>query len=404
MSANTTIADVMVSFTNKAKDKFKFTPKQHKVLRLIQMCKTGNLGSHIEKCNSCGIKKVHYNSCGNRNCPNCQGVNKEKWLLDRAYDLLPVKYFHAVFTVPSELRVLFKYNQKTLYNLLFKSVKETLFEFGLDPRQKMEAKLGVIAILHTWNQQMQYHPHIHCIIPGGGINTKGEWKKSKGKGDYLFSVKAMSRKFSKKFIINLVAYYKANKLSIPSHDTHWKTPKAFYKTKSKLYELDWVVYAKEAFGGPGQVLEYLSRYTHRIAISNHRILCMNKTHVTFSYLDRKTNTTKTKQVKGEDFIALFLQHVLPHRFTKIRHYGFLSSRSKTADLRIIRKELKTKHPGLKVKLSTREIMIKTKGIDPYVCTKCKKGMMVVIKIMPSIRGSPRKYFAKDKLIDIERLY
>jgi hypothetical protein len=266
----------------------------------------------------------------------------------------------------------------------------------------MEAKLGVISILHTWNQQLQYHPHIHCIIPAGGINNKGEWKNSKGEWNYLFSVKALSSKFKKKFLINLVKLYKKKALNIPSRDPKWNTANEFYKTKSKLYNSKWVVYAKEAFGGPEQVLEYLGRYTHRIAISNYRIIAMSDTHVTFRYLDRVANKTATKSIRGEQFIKLFLQHVLPFRFIKIRHYGFLSSRSKTTDLAQIRKVLNAKNPGLKLKLSAREITIKTKGVDPYVCPKCKKGMLVVVEISPSSRGSPDRGFAKDKMVALEK--
>ena len=396
------IGHILKTFKASALDEHTFTPVQHKVLRLLPMCRTSKLGSHIEKCDTCHSKKVHYNSCGNRHCPNCQGIKKEKWIDDRYFDLLPVKYFHGVFTVPSELRTLFKYNKKLLYDLLFKCVKETLFEFGLDKRQKLEAKMGVICILHTWNQQLQYHPHIHCIIPAGGLDKDGNWKETKGKKDFLFSVKALSSKFKKKFLINLAELYKTNQIKIPNHALLWNTPSNFYHSKSILYNRDWVVYAKESFGGPQQVFEYLGRYTHRIAISNQRILKLDETHVTFKYLDRKNNQSKTKTVKGEDFVKLFLQHVLPPRFTKIRHFGFLSSRSKKADLALIRKAINAHDPGLKVKLSTREFIIKTKGVDPYICRKCKIGTMVVIDFTPSIRGSPRR-FAQDKTIKLEGL-
>ena len=200
-------------------------------------------------------------------------------------------------------------------------------------------------------------------------------------------MKALSSKFKKKFLINLVQLYKNNQLKIPNHATLWNTTSHFYHSKSTLYNRDWVVYAKESFGGPQQVFEYLGRYTHRIAISNQRIISVDDTHVTFRYLDRKNNLSKTKKVKGEDFIKLFLQHVLPPRFTKIRHFGFLSSRSKKVDLALIRKDLNAHDPGLKVKLSTRELIIKTKGVDPNICTKCKSGEMVVIDFTPSVKTS-----------------
>jgi len=402
MSSNN-IGHILKKFSKKALTKYAFTPEQHSVLRLIPMCRTAKLGSHTEKCNHCTNKKVHYNSCGNRHCPNCQGVNKVKWMDDRYYDLLPVKYFHGVFTVPAELRTLFKYNKKQLYDLLFLCVKETLFEFGLDKRQKMEAKMGCIAILHTWNQQLQFHPHIHCIIPEGGIDATGRWKKSRGKKDFLFSVKALSSKFKQKFLIKLVQLYKDGLIKTPQHDTNWYNDSAFYKTKAMLYDKSWVVYAKQAFGGPQQVLEYLARYTHKIAISNHRILKVDDTHVTFKYLDRQNKTSKSKRVLGEDFIYYFLQHVLPARFTKIRHFGFLSSRSKKNDLSNIRKALNAHDPGAKETLTTRQLIIKTTNIDPYICTKCKIGEMVVTDYSNGIRGSPKRKFAKDKPIKLEGL-
>ncbi len=216
------------------------------------------------------------------------------------------------------------YNKKLLYNLLFQCVWETIHAFAMDKRQKMQAKPGLIAILHTWNQKMQYHPHMHCIIPAGGINESGNWKTSKGKADFMFHVKALSAKFKKKFLHHLVLLYKAGTLVLPPNNQQWKDGSSFYQTKAKLYDKDWVVYAKEAFGGPAQVIEYLGRYTHKIAISNHRILKMDDSHITFKYLDRKQNKTQFERMKGEDFILRFVQHILPKRFVKIRHYGFLS--------------------------------------------------------------------------------
>jgi hypothetical protein len=327
-------------------------------------------------------------------------VNKERWFLDRSYDLLPVKYFHGVFTVPSELRKLFRYNKKLLYSLLFKCSWETIKEFGLDKRQKMQAKMGMIGILHTWNQRMIYHPHLHCIIPGGGINAQGAWKTSKGKKDFLFSVKALSSKFKKKFLHHLVQFQKSGKLELVPKDKHWATSKKFYQTKRKLYSKEWVVYAKESFGGVEQVLEYLGRYTHRIAISNYRIQKVTKSHVTFKYLNRKEQQTATETLTGEQFVLRFLQHVLPKGFTKIRHYGFLSTRSKAIDLPRIRAALKVKPPPAKKKLSNREVMMKTQGKDPYLCPKCQVAEMVVVEVFHGIRGSPMRFFAKDKKVKL----
>lgn len=398
MSPKIGLTAVIEKFGPAVREQYKLSAAQLKVLQLVSKCRTGQLGSHKERCTSCGHKRVHYNSCGNRHCPNCQGVNKERWLIDRSHDLLPVRYFHGVFTVPSELRVLFRYNKKLLYSLLFQCVWETISAFAMDKRQQMEAKPGVIAILHTWNQRMQYHPHIHCIIPSGGITKKGEWKTTKGKDNFLFHVTPLSTKFKKKFLHHLVLLYKTGQLSIPPNDNLWKNASCFYKTKSKLYDKDWVVYSKEAFGGPSQVMEYLGRYTHKIAISNHRILKMTDTHVTFKYLDRKAAKTRTETLKGELFILRFLQHIIPKRFIKIRHYGFLSTRSKKADLSKIRRTLNVAEKPPKQVLTTREVMIQSQGKDPYLCPKCRQDSMVVFEITAGIRGSPRPLFSKDKVI------
>lgn len=395
------IRDIFETFGSEVKSDINLSSEQLKSLSLIGMCKTSKLGSHLEQCSSCGHQRVHYNSCGNRNCPNCQGIKKEQWVASRSVDLLPVKYFHGVFTVPKELRGLFRFNKPVLYNLLFRSVKETLFAFASDSRQKMEAKLGLISILHTWTQQLGYHPHVHCIIPSGGINEKGEWKTSRGGTDFLFSVLALSDKFKKKFLILLTELFRAGEIKLPPNDSYFNTVHNFYKTKNILYKKKWVVYAKESFGGPKQVMEYLGRYTHKIAISNHRIIKVTKTQVTFSYLDRKKNKKSCKTVTGKAFVLLFLQHVLPKRFVKIRHYGFLSTRSKKLDLEKIRKALEVESSGVPALLTVRELMIESYGKDPNLCSKCKQDTMVVIEIYGGIRGSPRTFFAKDKKVQLQ---
>jgi hypothetical protein len=319
----------------------------------------------------------------------------------REVDLLPVKYFHGVFTVPLELRGLFRFNKRRLYNLLFQCVKETLFEFSLSEKQKMEAKPGLICILHTWNQKMQYHPHVHCIIPEGGINNKAQWKTSRGKDDFLFSVEALSDKFKKKFLILLADLVEKGEVVFPVKDAYCSTKSNFYKTKGMLYNRAWVVYSKEAFGGPEQVMEYLGRYTHKIAISNHRIVKVTATHVHYRYLNRATNTMMVRKVTGETFVQLFLQHVLPSRFIKIRHYGFLSTRSKKADLAKIRKALNVLEAPNKLALTSRELLIKLYDSDPYLCPKCQQDTMVVIEANGGIRGSPRVFFAKGKKVQLE---
>ena len=400
-----------------AKAKFKFTTiiqrflplaikqgglsaHQIAMLKLISICKTAALGGHKERCDQCIFSKVHFNSCGNRNCPNCQGINKEKWIYDRQFDLLPVKYFHAVFTVPEQLRVLFLYNKVSLYKLLSSSAQQTMLQFGKDPRQKMMAKIGGISILHTWNQRLEYHPHLHMIVPAGGVNKKGQWVNSRGKDNFLFHVKALSIVFKSKFMEGVHKLFMNGDLNLPPD---WNVNK-YYKCKNVLYKLSWNVYAKRAFGGPEQVLEYLARYTHKIAISNYRILAISDTHVTFRYADRKAKKISTRTVTGEEFIKLFARHILPKGFVKIRHFGFLASRVKRKYLSQARKCLNAPTPPPKAKLTSRQFLILTTGKDPYQCPCCEKGEMVVIKIIPAIRGSPCKipmrFLAADRKVSL----
>lgn len=372
---------------------------QLSILKLMSICKTAALGGHKEQCDNCKYIRSHYNSCANRNCPSCQGMNKEKWIYDRRHDLLPVKYFHCVFTIPSELYIYFRYNKKTLYDLLFRSVRETLLTFGLDHKHGIGGKVGGICVLHTWTQQMTYHPHVHCIIPAGGLIKNGKWKHSKSKGNFLFPVKAMSRLFRGKLMDGIHQLFLKGTLKLKS-----KEVSNYKNTKNDLYKKEWNVYAKKAFGGPEQVLEYLARYTHKICISNYRILKITQTHVTFKYFDRIKNRQRTKTIKGNAFIRLFMEHILPKRFVKIRHFGFLASRVKKTNLRQIRKSLSVQCPPPKVKLSTREFIKLTTSKDPYLCPCCSKGEMVIIKILPAIRGSPvrppLRFYAKDKKINI----
>ncbi len=320
---------------------------------------------------------------------------------DRQQDLLPVKYFHCVFTIPSELYIYFRYNKKLLYDLQMRCVKDTLLVFGVDPKQGINGKVGGILLLHTWTQQMTYHPHAHCIVPAGGLKSNGQWQHSKSRGDFLFHVKAMSRLFRGKFLASFHELYKNGQLKMTDQ------MKADYKfTKNKLYKVGWVAYAKQAFGGPDQVLEYLGRYSHRICISNYRILDISKTHVTFRYPDSKTKKSKVKTIKGEAFLRLFAEHILPKYFVKIRHIGFLCSRTKQQDLAKARASLGAPNPTPKVKLSTREFIKMSTGKDPYLCPCCAVGEMVIISMLPAIRGSPiripLRFIAKNRKVNIGR--
>ena len=363
--------------------------EQQKLIRDIGDCRTYVLGGHMTACSSCGHIKVHYNSCGNRHCPQCQGVNKEKWILERQYDLLHVKYFHVVFTLPSELRSICYQNERLIYNLLFSSVWQTLDDFSGDPKQRLMARMGMIAVLHTWTQTLLYHPHIHCIVPAGGLDDKGKWKSTKSNGDFLFHVTALAQTFRGKFLEQLIKLYKAKELTLAGKISHLKQYQNFWKLKKKLYETNWVVHTKEPFKNPDSVIEYLARYTHKIAISNYRIKHIDENSVTFTYLDRANNDwKKTMVLPAEKFISRFLLHVLPRGFCKIRHYGFLSTRVKRECLAQIRKSLNMKENGKKPILSVKDALRITKGIDPDLCPECKQGTMVCIRELPRLRGSP----------------
>ena len=385
------VAEVFNAFGDGYLSRHHLSFEQQKVMSCIRNCRTAALGGHWQACQNCGCIERHYNSCGNRHCPSCQGVNKERWVLERSYDLLPVKYFHVVFTVPSELRDLFYQNQKPLYNLLFRSAWETLKEFAHDKRQHMQANIGTVSILHTWTQKLVYHPHIHCIVPNGGIGKDNKWKKSKGNGEFLFYVPTLALKFRGKFLDNLYKLFLSGELKLEGKLQAIKPKAKFYGFKDKLYHKKWVINCKKPFNGPKSVLEYLGRYTHKIAIGNYRIVNIDKEkkEVTFSFLDRNDNNKKKQLVLPADkFIGRFLQHVLPKGFVRIRHHGILACRVKKQNLKIIRGLLNAPDVGEKAKLSVRDVMIQTMGIDPFLCKSCKSGIMVVFETIPKSRGQP----------------
>jgi hypothetical protein len=298
---------------------------QLKVLRALAGCRTPELGGSAMVCSDCG--SIHYvmHSCRNRHCPRCQGIDKELWVEARKQELLPVKYFHVVFTVPHDLLELFRFNRKVMYDLLFEKSWETLCLFSKDPKL-LGAQPGAIAILHTWDQQLRFHPHVHLIVPAGGIDKNGKWKNSKQNGNFLFDVKQMSAKFSARFAKKLRRLKRQGKI------------KKF--VPRDLIKKPWVVYAKQAFGSPESVVEYLGRYTHRVAISNARILKVTESHVTFSWCDRENGyQKKTETIPGTEFLKRFLDHIVPPYFRRIRHLGFLSARSKKQSLAAILESL-----------------------------------------------------------------
>jgi len=353
------------------------TIEQHKAIDSIKACKTPALGYNIQACEDCGSIQTHYNSCGNRHCPNCQAINKDRWILSKQNDVLPVTYHHTVFTVPAELRTLFKFNKALLYNLLFKCAWETIDSFSKNPDNRIEAKMGMIAILHSWKQNLEYHPHLHCIIPSGGITSNNKWKTSPSGGDYLFNYVALAKTFKGKFISYLKKYYKEDKLQFWDLKDS-STAEYFYSLKESLYHKDWVAHSKKSFKSHNAVFEYLGRYTHKIAISNTRIKEVSSSHVSFEYTDRADNyKKKIRRVEGVEFIKLFLQHVLPARFMKIRNYGFLSARNKTPMLEKLFEYFKLPAYQKPKVLLVLELLKSLYDVEIGVCRHCG-GKMILI--------------------------
>ena len=338
---------------------------QLRTLDAIRRCRTASLGSHVDGCTSCGHLRISYNSCRNRHCPKCQGKEREKWVQAREAELLPVPYFHVVFTLPDSLNQLCMYKPQQMYNILFATVWGVLKSFGKDPKW-LGAQAGMISILHTWGQTLTLHPHLHCIVPGGGLTKDGSWKTAKSDGKYLFNVKAMSIVFRGRFIDAL-------KQQLPGQ---------IDKTLlNALYKHNWVVYAKRPFAGPQSVIEYLGRYTHKVAISNHRIKNVESGKVTFSYKDYKHGSvTREMPLDAYEFIRRFSMHILPKAFVRIRHYGILSSTSKKMAAIIIKEQL----PAASKHFSTR---LESQPYNPKQCPCCNKETMETI-IRFNRRGPP----------------
>ncbi len=383
----TPITKAFDNFTEEYLNLNSATKQQYKVINCIKACKTGKLGYNIEACDDCGTIRSHYNSCSNRHCPNCQAINKDRWILKKQNDVLPVKYHHTVFTVPAELRTLFKFNKKLLYSLLFKCAWETIDSFSEDPRNRLEAKTGMTAILHTWKQNLDYHPHLHCIIPSGGITSNYKWKSSPSSGDYLFNAEALASTFKGKFLFYLKQYQKEELLKFWDLKKQKKT-EFFYHLKEVLYSKNWVVYSKKSFENEKSVFEYLGRYTHKIAISNARIESVTDKTVSFKYTDRSDNyKKKIRTVTGVKFIKLFLQHVLPPRFMKIRSYGFLSSRNKTTVLKKLYEYFDLTKYEKPANLLVADVLKSSYGIEVGICKECG-GKMRIIESKARKRASP----------------
>lgn len=339
-----------------------------RTLHALQRCRTEAMGGRVEHCGHCGNEQIIYNSCRNRHCPKCGTIERERWLDNREADLLPVHYMHMVFTIPDKLNPLFLHHQANCYNILFRVVNQVMTGFAANP-EFLDACIGYTAILHTWGQNLQYHPHLHLVVPAGGITRNNRWKSSKADGSFLFPVDQLSKVFRAQMVEALRAYVRTQQI---------KTDPGLFNS---LFEKPWVVYAKPPFAGPKQVLSYLGRYTHRVAISNNRILQVDHKQVTFTWRDYHQNDKLIiTSLKGSDFLKRFSLHILPPGFTRIRHYGFLSSAAKTKALVTLRDYFSMPKPEY-AKRPWQEIAQSRMGINPQCCSKCG-GVMQTVNIIP----------------------
>jgi hypothetical protein len=358
-----------------------------RVMRAIEVCRTSVLGGHKDKCDNCGHLEISYNSCRNRHCPKCQTLKKERWIEARSKDLLPIQYFHVVFTIPSELNHLVSMNRKVMYDLLFRSVSETLMELANDPKH-LGARIGAIGILHTWGQNLMDHPHIHCIVTGGGLSPDGSSWVPCRKG-FFIPVRVMSALFRGKFLDLLNSRFKRGEITFPGSISHLKYPGNFDAFRRQLYHKKWVVYCKPPFDGAKGVLQYLGRYTHRVAISNNRLLVNRDGNVSFLWRDYADgNRQKTMMLKADEFIRRFLLHVLPERYVRIRHFGLLANRNRKDNITVCRKIIgagKTVTKENTKQETWREQLLRICGIDVTACPVCQKGRMFRVALLHPLR-------------------
>jgi Putative transposase/Transposase zinc-binding domain len=355
------------------------------VLRAITRCRTAALGGHIDHCPRCGHQAISYNSCRNRHCPKCQAQARQRWLAAREREVLGAPYFHVVFTLPHELNSLCQYNPEVLYGLLFQTSAATLLEVAADPKH-LGAEIGFLSILHTWGQNLLLHPHVHCAIPAGGLSPDHtQWVHPRH--PFFLPVKVLSRVFRGKFIAGLRRTYRQKKLRFHGPIATLEDPKRFTAFLRPLFRQDWVVYAKPAFGGPTQVLRYLGRYTHRVAISNHRLLAFDGERVTFRWKDYAHGGKQRKMTLiATEFLRRFAQHILPRGFVRIRQYGFLATRHRTANLALARQLLviapqpQQSNPAAAVSPAS------------WNCPRCGAAMQIGANLTPNELANRCKFF------------
>jgi hypothetical protein len=380
------MADIFRQHGESYRAKHRLPRHQRRLMRAIEICRTAALGGHVDKCGHCSYTRISYNSCRNRHCPKCQSLARARWLDRRKAELLPVEYFHVVFTLPAEIAPLALHNQKAVYNILFRATAETLLTIARDPKH-LGAEIGFFAILHTWGQNLLLHPHLHCVVPGGGLSPDGN-RFLLCKPGFFLPVRVFSRLFRRLFLEALEHAFDQGQLQFFASLEPLQDRAAFTAYLQPLRSCEWVVYAKPPFGGPHQALEYLGRYTHRVAIANQRLVSHEGGSVTFRWKDyRHQQRSKLMTLSADEFIRRFLLHSLPPGFQRIRHYGLLSNHHRQEALDLCRRLLNSPITALlpNPRRDFRELYLALTGHDLTCCPKCKQGVMVTIETLAPIR-------------------
>ena len=371
------IAHILHHHMDDYKAEYPLWPEHRKIVSDLLNCRTAHLGGHVERCDKCGTIRITYHSCRNRHCPKCQHMPREKWLEERKDEILPTSYFHVVFTLPHELNTIILNNKKVMFNILFAAASKTLLAFG---KNELNGTLGFLAVLHTWDQTLKAHFHLHCLVAGGAVSKdKKRWVPVKN--GYLFNEEALSRVFRGKFMEKMAHVRKTGAIKF--------TIRAYGDFRSMLYTKNWVVSVREPVKRPERVIDYLARYTHRVAIANSRIKKLENGMVSFTAKNRKKQRIDTITITAVEFIRRFLLHSLPRGFVRIRHYGFLANRNRNENLNSIRRELMgfSVHSEKEV-ASIEEMILQLTGVDITVCPCCTKGKMQFFAEIPKARARP----------------
>jgi hypothetical protein len=368
------IADILRKHITEYQDQYPLCSEHRKIVYDLLNCRTPYLGGHIDRCSHCGAMRLVYHSCRNRHCPTCQHMPRERWLEKRRGQILPVKYFHVVFTLPHELNPIVLSHKKVMLTILFNAASQTLLAFG---ENELGGKPGFIATLHTWDQHLRAHFHLHCLVAGGALSKDGSrWTPCKG--NYLFNEHALSLVFRGKFMERMSTACQHGDIKLPGNE--------YKQLEARLYEKNWIIDVRDPVNSPDHVLEYLARYTHRVAIANSRITDLKDAMVTFKIKNRKKNRQELITISAVEFIRRFLLHSLPEGFVRIRHYGFLANRNRSANLKTIRQLIGLPDPPEKQIASLEQMMLQLTGIDITLCPCCHKGKMQLFLQIPQARA------------------